>query len=268
MRSLHISAKSSPLLATTREKPVRCNEDPAQPKINKQKMSGILRIWEALAMLGLHSRTSCHLGRWSQPLVGHSTLFHLVPTHQFWVTGSHTCPHHSLSWPAWSFWVCAFFTPAAGKPRDRDVVDYQDNLSRKGWAFSPSLWEADPGWGGTCPLKVPCAQLCSLGPWTVPLIAGFLHEPSSYFCQNSFHPEMLAQKHSGPRTRRLRLMCAFVIPATEWKVSLVIIKVQEGFLHDMTPHPQLPYWYPHVPNKKVHHQGSEYKTWEPSLQKC
>ena len=97
------------------------------------------------------------------------------------------------------------------------------------------------GWGGTCPLKVPCAQLCSLRPWTVPLIAGFLHEPSSYFCQNSFHPEMLAQKHSGPRTRRLRLMCAFVMPATEWKVSLVIIKVQEGFLHDMTPHPQSPY---------------------------
>ena len=63
MRSLHISMKSSPLLTTTREKPVRCNEDPAQPKINKQKMSGILRIWEALAMLRLYSRTSCHLGK-------------------------------------------------------------------------------------------------------------------------------------------------------------------------------------------------------------
>lgn len=80
-------------------------------------------------------------------------------------------------------------------------------LSRKGWASSPSLCEADPGWGGTCPLKVLCAQLCSLGPWTLPLIEGFLYEPSSYFCQNSFHPEMPAQKHSGHRTHRLRLTC-------------------------------------------------------------
>ena len=130
------------------EKSTQHNEDPAQPKINKQKMSGILQIWEVLPMLGLRSRSAVTWGRWIQTLVGHSALLHLAPPHQFWVPGSHTCPHHSLSPSAWSLWVCVFFTPAAGKARDRDVVDYQDNSHRsvkKSVSLLPGLREADPG---------------------------------------------------------------------------------------------------------------------------
>ena len=129
MRNLHTTTKSSPLLAATREKRA-AQRRPSTAKINKQKMSGILPIWEALPMLGLRSRSAVTWGRWIQTLVGHSALLHLAPPHQFWVPGSHTCPHHSLSPSAWSLWVCVFFTPAAGKARDRDVVDYQDNSHR------------------------------------------------------------------------------------------------------------------------------------------
>ena len=227
MRSLHISAKSSPLLATTREKPVRCNEDPAQPKINKQKMSGILRIWEALAMLGLHSRTSCHLGRWSQPLVGHSTLFHLVPTHQFWVTGSHTCPHHSLSWPAWSFWVCAFFTPAAGKPRDRWCCGLSGQSVKKRVSLLPQPLGGWPrvGWylsseGPLCsalqPGALDCAPHSRLFAWALILLLSKLISPrdagtktlwsqdtppQAYvcICYTSYRMESVLGDHQSPR---------------------------------------------------------------------